>query len=482
MRGRAEQEESQLLRYDRWGATLESRGQRHVFRWWPELDFDQRSVLLEEVEAVPWEFLDTIVPTHVLQKPFHSIPDDVQPAPVYPRVPDPKIGELYAKARERGRSLLAAGKVAAFTVAGGQATRLGLDRPKGTVVVTPVGDKTLFECFGLWVKAARIRYGVNVPWYIMTSPANHQDTLDFLAAHAYFGLPPEEVSCFSQGMLPAFDLGGKVLLAEKGRLALAPDGHGGSLVALVRSGALVDMQRRGIEVISYFQVDNPLVKPFDPLFIGLHALTGSEMSTKVSPKADDLEKVGNVCLAEGRLAVIEYSDFPPELAHAKDVHGRRKFNAGNLAIHLLDPKLVDRVVGEFFQMPVRRAEKAVPYIDENGVRQQPQTPNAVKLETFIFDVLPFAKNPLVLEVDRAEEFSPVKNATGTDSLETSKRDQIARACRWLESAGVEVPCKPDGSPDLIVSISPLFALDAEEVRAKLPTIPSLRPGMNLWLE
>jgi UDP-N-acetylglucosamine/UDP-N-acetylgalactosamine diphosphorylase len=306
--------------------------------------------------------------------------------------------------------------------------------------------------------------------------------VDFFQTHRHFGLPKDTVVMFEQGMLPLFGFDSAILMAEKHRVALGPDGHGGSLKALVKSGALKDMQTRGVQIISYFQVDNPLVKPFDPLFIGLHAKTGSEMSTKVTPKADDLERVGNLCLHDGKLTVIEYSDFPDELAHARNEDGSRKFDAGNLAIHLLDVAFVDRVIARSFELPFRRAEKKIAHIDDNGTLVDPPEPNAIKLETFVFDASPLASNPLVLQVDRAEEFSPVKNATGVDSLETSKRDQVRRACRWLGSAGVNVPRRPDGEPDVTVAISPAFALDADDVRAQRDRLPSLGPGDTRYIE
>ncbi len=463
-------------------ATLKPRGQDHLLRWWDVLDRAQREQLADEIESIPWAILDPVIPTHVLARPEQSALQGLSPAPVHPSVPARGHEQTYEPAIRRGRELIRRGRVAAFTVAGGQGTRLGVDGPKGAVAVTPVGGRTLFQVFAETIRAVRDRYAVRIPWYIMTSPANHEQTLDYLSGRRFFGLPCEDVMVFSQGMLPAFDLWGRVLMDEKHRLALAPDGHGGSLKALVTSGALKDMRARGIDIISYFQVDNPLVKPFDPLFIGLHADTGSEMSTKVARKADDLERVGNVCVHNGRVVVVEYTDFPESCARARNEDGSRRFDAGNLAIHLLNVDLVERLVGTTFQLPFRRAEKAVPYVDEAGRRVQPDRPNAVKLETFVFDALPFAANPLVLEVDRAEEFSPVKNATGVDSLESSKRDQVARACRWLEAAGVSIPRTPDGRPDLTVAISPLFAVDVEDVKAKADRLPRLQRGGAVYIE
>ncbi len=442
---------------------LESRGQQRALRWWGSLNPDQQAELIGDIESIDWVAVDSLIRSHVLQRPQLALHGDLKPADVFPLHPKGEQTKLYVEARERGVSLLRAGKVAAFTVAGGQGTRLGFDGPKGALPVTPVGNVTLFELFADMVKAARKKYGAAIPWFIMTSPANHAQTVEFFQRHDYFGLPTSDVTMFPQGMMPAFDLQGRLLLEQKHRLAMAPDGHGGSLKALVKSGALTDMQKRGIEIVSYFQVDNPLVKPFDPLFIGLHSLTGSEMSTKVCPKADDLERVGNLCLCDGKLTVIEYSDLPESLARSRNADGSRKFNAGNLAIHLLSTSFIDRIVGHSFQLPYRRADKAVPFVDESGSTTKPAAPNAVKLETFVFDALPLANNPLVLEVDRSEEFSPVKNATGVDSLETSHRDQIRRAYRWLEAAGLRPPRDAEGEPASKVFIMPSTALDAEDL-------------------
>ena len=205
------------------------------------------------------------------------------------------------------------------------------------------------------------------------------------------------------------------------------------------------------------------------------------MSTKVAPKVDDLERVGNMCLADGRLVVVEYSSFPDELAHLKNPDGSRRFNVGNLAIHLLETNFIDRIAGQSFKLPYHRAEKTVTWVDENGLERTPATPNAVKLETFVFDALPLASNPLLLEIDRSEEFSPVKNAKGVDSIETAIRDQIRRAARWLKSAGVEVPSNENGEFDVVLEIAPSYALTAEDVARNLKTPLRLQPGERIYL-
>jgi UDP-N-acetylglucosamine/UDP-N-acetylgalactosamine diphosphorylase len=282
-------------------------------------------------------------------------------------------------------------------------------------------------------------------------------------------------------MMPAFSIDGKLLLAEKNSLALSPDGHGGSLRALRRSGALADMRTRGIEHLSYFQVDNPLVHTIDPLFIGLHDLTGSEMSSKTIPKAGPLEKVGNFVVGDGVLQVIEYSDLPETLATQTNPDGTLKFNAGSIAIHALRVSFIERLnAGGQLKLPWHRAEKKVPYVDESGNPVKPDKPNAVKLEQFVFDAIPLAKNAIVYETDRAEEFSPVKNAEGGDSPATSRRDQVRRAARWLTAAGLSVPTK-NNEPDATIEISPLFAATAEQLKAKkFPA--SIQPGGSVYLE
>jgi UDP-N-acetylglucosamine/UDP-N-acetylgalactosamine diphosphorylase len=272
------------------------------------------------------------------------------------------------------------------------------------------------------------------------------------------------------------------LPAEKDSLALSPDGHGGSLRALDKSGALADMRKRGVEHLSYFQVDNPLVHCIDPLFLGLHDITGSEMSSKTIPKANALEKVGNFVIGDGKLQVIEYSDLPEELALQTNPDGSLRFNAGSIAIHALRVDFIERLNhGGRLKLPWHRAAKKVPYIDETGKAIKPDKPNAVKLEQFVFDAIPLAKDAIVYTTDRAEEFSPVKNAEGVDSPVTSRRDQIRRAARWLREAGVEVPTKAS-EPDAVIEISPLFATSAKQLRSRTLPMRQIRSGETVYLE
>lgn len=450
-------------------------------RWWDELTGGERSQLLDDIESIPWDTVDPLCRSSASSLGDTPQPSELSPPNVYPHLPTRDQEKLYVEAAELGRQMIRDGKVAAFTVAGGQGTRLGFDGPKGAVPVSPVREKTLFQLFGETIRTVRTRYEVGVPWYIMTSPANHDQTVGFLKDHGYFGIAESDVILFSQEMLPTFDFQGRMLLENKHRLAQAPDGHGGSLKALVQCGALDDLRTRGIEVISYFQVDNPLVNPFDPLFIGLHAKTESEMSTKVASKTHDLERVGNVCVQNGSVVVIEYSNFPEDLARESNSDGSRRFNTGNLAIHLLGVSFLSRIIAERFALPYHRARKKVKCVDENGHVHEPAEENAEKLETFVFDALALARNPLLLEVDRAEEFSPVKNAKGEDSLETAVRDQVRRAARWLEAAGVEIPRKSDGEPNVTIEIAPTYALEAADVMGRVSSSLTLRDKETFYL-
>jgi UDP-N-acetylglucosamine/UDP-N-acetylgalactosamine diphosphorylase len=243
------------------------------------------------------------------------------------------------------------------------------------------------------------------------------------------------------------------------------------------------MQKRGIEHLSYFQVDNPLVHVIDPRFLGLHDITESEMSSKTIPKANALEKVGNFVIGDGVLQVIEYSDLPESLAVQTNSDGSLRFNAGSIAIHALRTSFVDRLNHSGrLSLPWHRAEKKVPYVDDRGNVVNPDKPNAVKLEQFVFDAIPLAKNAIVYTTERAEEFSPVKNAEGVDSPATSRRDQIRRAARWLQEAGVSVPMK-DGEPDATLEISPLVATSAQQLRTRKPAdLTQVKPGQSFVVE
>ncbi len=448
---------------------LQRHGQSHVLRFWDELSDAQRIALLDDIERIDLDRCAPLIDRLIRAKPAHAESGELQPPAAFADSPTAEQRELYARARAAGEAAIRAGRVAAFTVAGGQGTRLGYDGPKGAFPISPIRQAPLFQLFAEYLRGVERRYGRRVRWYLMTSSGNDAATRAFFQQHDYFGLPHDEVTFFQQAEMPAFTPDGRIALAEKHRVALSPDGHGGSLRALAVSGSLDDMRRRGIDTISYFQVDNPLVRLLDPLFIGLHRLHESEMSSKAVRKADDFERVGIFALRDGKLTVLEYSDLPAELATQRDADGARRFDAGSIAVHVLDRAFVERLTtaGSPVELGWHRAEKKVALLDERGRRIEPDRPNAIKLEQFVFDAIPLARNPLVLYTRREEEFSPVKNAEGADSPATTRRDLLRRAAGWLESAGVRVPRNAEGEPAWPIEISPAFALDSEDLRARL---------------
>ncbi|MGA2051990.1 MAG: UDPGP type 1 family protein [Opitutales bacterium] len=468
-------------------AAYERAGQGHVFQFWDRLTPPECAVLLEQAAQVDLAEIAHLTET-LIRGHAAAVADFSQLRPA-PSVALPEHGgdpAAWSRARALGEDALRAGRVACFTVAGGQGTRLGHDGPKGTFAVTPVRGHSLFQVFAEKIRTAGLRYGRTPPWFIMTSPANHPATLDFFEEHRFFGLDRARVHFFRQGQMPAVDFAGRLLLEAPGRLALSPDGHGGALRALVRSGAVETMRAEGVDLLSYFQVDNPLVRCVDAAFLGFHLAAGSEMSSKMAPKRGPGEKVGNFCLdAAGRLVVIEYSDLPSALAEQRDPAGELRFRAGSIAIHVLDREFVARVgsgLDPACRLPFHRADKKIPALDASGQLVKPDAPNGVKFEMFVFDALPFARNPVVIETDRAGDFSPVKNATGADSPATCCDDQLRQFARWLRAAGAPLPVDSTGLPPFPLEISPLFGDDAASVAARWAALrpqPALAAGLVL---
>ncbi len=461
--------------------TLEKYGQSHLLQFIDELNADQKQSLIEQIEALDMELLKELVAKYVVKDPEIKLPSEILPPFVYPRVSPADMKDKYEKALGYGERAIAENKVACFTVAGGMGTRLNFDGPKGNVPATPVKSKTLFQVFAETIHANERRYNSTIPWYIMTSPINHAATLKSFEDNNYFGLKKENVMLFPQGTMPCFDFEGKIFLADKDKLAVSPDGHGGSLRALYVSGAIDDMKRRGVEFISYFQVDNPMVNLVDPMFIGLHALDTAEMSSKSVKKCDPLEKVGNFTVADGKITIIEYSDLPEELARKTNDDGSLVFQEGSIAIHVISRSFVERINSKGFSLPWHKAVKKIPYIDTTGKLNQPEETNGVKLETFVFDAVPMASSSIIYEIIREDEFAPIKNATGVDSLESSQDLQSEKAARWMETAGFPAPRKADGSLDLSLEISPLFALDEKELILKKPQLRELKKDDIVYL-
>ncbi len=438
----------------------EAAGQGHLAEHGRSLEGAVAHAFAEQLAAVDYALVDRLA--ELARQPAGSGPGVLEPAELFPLDRDAQQAQQADDAVARGRELLEEGRVGYLLVAGGQASRLGYDGPKGDYPIGPVSGRTLFEFHAHRLRAAQARHGARVWWYVMTSPANHERTQEIFEGAGYFGLESEQVQFFSQAMLPALDTEGRVLLASRGQLFMAPNGHGGVLSALRTSGCLDHMRDRGLTTLSYFQVDNPLAVPADPLFLGLHAEANAEMSTKVVSKRDAGEKVGVIGRIDGRVGCIEYSDLADEQRHQTDADGKLAFRAGNIALHAIQVDFIGTLTEGGLQLPWHVARKRMQTLGPDGALSEV---DGHKFEAFVFDALGETTASVTLEVDRALEFSPVKNREGEDSPATSKRDLAALHAGWMSECGLDLPpVGAEGYP--LVEVDPLVAEDLTEFRAR----------------
>ena len=311
------------------------------------------------------------------------------------------------------------GQLAVVTMAGGQGTRLGFNGPKGAFVFDPENNKSIFEALADTLKDACQEYGVNIPWYIMASRENFDETLAFFDEHGCFGYPGE-ISFFTQGELPMLDFDGKILLDEDYMVKFAADGHGGTLISMEKCGILSAMWLEDIKWVSINGVDNVLVKPVDPLFLGLTIREGLQCGTKTIAKTNPQENVGVLCRKNGHVGVVEYTEITPEMASRRDPKtGKLVFGDANALFNLFSIDALTMVAEA--KLPYHVAVKKADYIDSSGMFVKGDAPNSYKFESFIFDAFELFDNICVLRVDREDEFAPIKNATGEDSPETALR-------------------------------------------------------------
>ena len=441
---------------------LASFGQEHLLKFVDRLSQDAREQFEAQLASI--DFVQ-------LQRLSGEKEADIDWGEMARRAESPpavRLGQVHPEftpdaARKAGESALESGRIGAILVAGGQGTRLGFDKPKGMFPIGPVSGRTLFQMHCDRLLAVMKRYGVSIPLYVMTSPATDAETREYFEANDLCGLSKEQLRIFCQGTMPAVDADtGKVLLSDKGTIALSPDGHGGLVAALQRHGCLAEAKRDGIEQFFYAQVDNPLVQLCDPELIGYHLLASSQLTTQVVQKRFPKEKVGNVVSVDGKVQIIEYSDLPDSAAEQQNKDGSLKLWAGNIAVHVFDREFLEAVVESVEGLPFHRAHKKVPFINSSGERVTPNKPNAIKYERFVFDLLPLAERALVVEGDASKVFAPVKNAEGAevDTASHSQAALLAMHRAWLEHAGSRVP------DSVRVEIHPDWALDAEEVGSK----------------
>jgi UDP-N-acetylglucosamine/UDP-N-acetylgalactosamine diphosphorylase len=394
--------------------------------------------------------------------------------------------ERWELARTVGNETIRRGEIAIVSAAGGQGTRFGSISSKGMVPITPVRGKTLFQLFAERILSYERRYDISVPWLILTSSTNKEETIEYFERNDYFGL--DEVHIFSQGQLPTMDLDGKLILTSKESIATHPDGHGGLILAMGRNGLFTTLNRLAIKHVSYHQIDNPLARPLDEPFVGFHMSAGAQMSSRCVRKAYAAEKVGVFVEIDGKLSVVEYMDLPPECAASLDVANRLRFSLANVAMHMFELSFLEQFyskapAGKIVDLPLHPSMKRVPYLNGACHLVRPTEPNAVKLERFIFDLLPHADRTVLLEGKREEIFSPIKNQAGLDSPETSKRDQVRQFANWLASGKVDIIRDADGTPPFPIEIAPSFANTSREFVDRWSTLQE-RPAVieNFYLE
>jgi UDP-N-acetylglucosamine/UDP-N-acetylgalactosamine diphosphorylase len=446
-------------------ARLEPFGQAHLLRFWDELGSVGREQLAKEIVAIDFQQIADL---------FHQGASSCDWAGMARRATTPPAMRLAerdtgggrfsaADARKCAIEAMRTGKIGVLLVAGGQGSRLGFDQPKGMYPIGPLSHATLLQIHFEKTLAAGRRYGVPVPMYMMTSPVTHDEQTAFIKERRYFGMPSDDVVVFCQGTMPAVDAAtGQLLLASKDALFLSPDGHGGTVAALAASGAIEHMRQRGVEHLFYLQVDNPLAPICNSELIGYHLLAVSDLTSVAVAKQTPQDRVGVFAMIDGQMQVIEYSDLPDDVAAARNPDGSLKFWAGSIAMHMFSVAFLEQSLRLKDALPFHIARKKVPYIDESGELVQPREANALKFERFIFDLMPHARNSLVVEFAEEDVFAPLKNASGAqrDTPEYVRQFIVSQHRKWLEAAGTRI------AKDVTVEISPLWALDAEGVAAR----------------
>lgn len=444
-------------------------GQTHLLQFWDHLSTAEQIHLADQIHSIDFDLLADIQEQHVESAEADDVASRAEP-PSACRPLELDNAERDA-ARAAGAHLLRSGKCGVVIVAGGQGSRLGFEHPKGMYPIGPVSRASLFQILIEKIRATAERYSTSIPLYLMTSPATHVETVRFLDENDRFGLSEDELFVFCQGTLPGVDPNGRLILSSRSSIFMSPDGHGGMLAALQNSGAFDHMSQRNIEHLFYCQVDNALVDFPGEEFLGYHLISEAEVTTQVIAKKDPLEKVGNVVSIDGRLQIIEYSDLARDAAELRCEDGRLRLWAGNLAVHAFKVDFLLQSCRDGARLPFHVARKKIPFVNDAGRVEKPESPNGIKYEQFIFDLLPRAERAIVVEVQEEECFAPLKNADGKDSAEYVRERMSQLYRRWLTDAGVDVP------NNTIVEISPLAALTADDVHN---INPSCEPDACSW--
>ena len=382
--------------------------------------------------------------------------------------------ELRDNICEIGWESIRTGSVAAVIMSGGQGTRLGFDGPKGMYNMQLPSGKTIFHIHIERINRIRTLAARNsisgimsslpsIPIYIMTSEINTKIIENYFRDANYFGYPQEDIFFFEQSLEPCLSFDGKIVIESEESLSLAPDGNGGIYNALRKSGAIDDMQNRNIEHLHIYGIDNVLTKSLDPAFIGCCINSESEIGNKVVLRASKNEKVGVAAEKNGKMVILEYIEIPKALAETSDENGKLIYSAGNICNHYLNLSFLVKVILPNLMKTYHLARKKLKYMDPSSREViQPSMNNGYKLEMYIFDVFPLASKWIVMEVNRKDEFAPVKNEPGndSDSPDTAKKLLSEQAIRWLEAAGAKIEDKSN-TLDKLIEISPTLSYEGE---------------------
>ena len=393
---------------------LEKHGQEHLLTFYDRLSQEKQNQLLDEILTTDFKQIEELY-EETKEKPNF---EDVKLEPIAylekAKLPKKQLDKLTAL----GEDAIKHGKLAIVTMAGGQGTRLGHPGPKGTFDLGLSSHKSIFEILCKKIKKKSEKYNVTIPWYLMTSDANNDETINFFEKYNYFGYPKSAVSFFKQGKLPMLDTNGKILLDENGMIMQAADGHGGIFEAMRKNGIFYQMKEQGIEWVYIGGVDNVLAKMVDPVLTGLAIDEKTLIAGKSVVKANPQEKVGVFCKKDGKPSVIEYSEISKELAEARDENGELLYGESHILCNQFNLEILEKISTN--RLPYHVAFKKASYLDANGNLVKPSEPNAYKFEAFLFDAFSMVDDMSILRVKREEEFAPVKNAEGVDSPETAR--------------------------------------------------------------
>ncbi len=399
------------MTYEQAKKLLEEKKQTQLLTYYDELDEAGKAKLLQAIENISWDFEDA------LANPVDMSGKDRDIKPIA-GLRLSAIENRKAEFEKIGVQAIKDGKVAAVLLAGGMGTRLGVDGPKGAYDIGVTKPLYIFEQQMKNLAEVNKKCGVFVPLYIMTSDKNHAQTTSFWKEHGYFGYPETEVKFFKQDMAPAVDFNGKIFLETKDTPALSPNGNGGWFGSMMRAGLGADLEKRGIEWLNIYAVDNVLQRIADPVFVGATIDSGVNCGAKVICKTNPYEKVGVLCMDGEKPDIIEYYELTDEMANQKDENGDLAYCYGAIMNYLFRLSKLQEIVNK--KIPVHIVEKKIECLCEDGVTRKPEKENGKKFETLAVDLIKPMDSVLPFEVVREKEFAPIKNKTGVDSVESAR--------------------------------------------------------------